>query len=99
MNKAQNKTKTQIELMAHGLKTPISCTLMFVQNLCDTQELTQESRNYLKMIDCQLKLMMNMIADFQDINLIKAGRLEVKISLFSPKKVFEFVKDMFIMQA
>ena len=88
-----------MELMAHELKTPISCTLMFVQNLCDTQELTQESRNYLKMIDSQLKMMMNMVADFQDINLLKAGRLEAKISLFSPRKVFEFMKDMFIMQA
>ena len=51
------------------------------------------------MIDSQLKMMINMVADFQDINLIKAGRLEAKISLFSPNKVFEFMKDMFTMQA
>lgn len=37
--------------MAHELKTPISCTLMFVQNLCEMQELTSESLKYIKMID------------------------------------------------
>jgi len=40
-----------------------------------------------------------MVSNFQDINLIQAGKLEARIEVFNPRKVFRLMEDMFSMQA
>ena len=49
----------------------------------------------IKMIEVQINLSMNLVSDFQDTNLMNCGRLKPKIEIFDPKKVFDFVNNMF----
>ena len=79
--------KLQIEFISHELKTPLSCSLMFLQVL-QSMALPDEALKYVKLIYCQTNLLMNLVCDFQDMNLDTAGMLQPKICDFDPRQVF-----------
>ena len=39
------------------------------------------------------------MSDFQDVNLMYAGKLKAKIAIFDPAKIFDSIKCMFETQA
>ena len=84
----QNK-KHQVEFISHELKTPLACTLIFIQSLM-ALDLPDTAMNYIKMIESQINLSLNLVSDFQDANLMYVGKLKPKIEIFDPKKIFEF---------
>jgi signal transduction histidine kinase len=62
-NSLTQKKKDEIEFISHELKTPLSCTVMFIQNLLGLQ-LPEEARKLVKMIDIQIKFAMFLVNDF-----------------------------------
>ena len=71
---------------------------MFLQVL-QSMALPDEALKYVKLIYCQTNLLINLVADFQDMNLDTAGMLQAKICDFDPRQVFQTVATMFEIQA
>lgn len=68
---------------------------MFIHGLYGI-ELSEEALKMISMIETQINLAINLVNDFQDVNLINCSRLKPKIELFNPKAVFAFVRNMFV---
>ena len=63
------------------MKTPLSCVLMFLESMSDLK-LPKEARGFIELIECQINLMLNLVCDFQDVNLDVEGILKAKICIF-----------------
>ena len=57
---------------------------MFLQIL-QSMALPDEAIKYVKLIACQTNLLMNLVCDFQDLNMDTAGMLQPKIGDFEPR--------------
>ena len=50
----------------------------------------------MKMIECQLKFMQNLVNDLLDLKMVESkGTLQSSIKKFKPLEVFDFIMDMF----
>ena len=94
----QDSRKNKIEFISHELKAPLACIIMLIYSLM-TLELSEQAKSYVTMIESQINLSLNLINDLQDANLISVGKLQPKICIFDPIKVFMFVRNMFQMEA
>ena len=69
------------------MKTPLNCVLMFLESMTDLR-LPEEARGFIEMIECQINMMLNLVCDFQDVNLDFEGILKAKIGIFEPADTF-----------
>ena len=70
----QDSRKDKVEFISHELKAPLACILMLISSLMMV-ELSEQAKSYVKMIESQINLSLNLINDLQDANLMSVGKL------------------------
>ena len=82
--------------MVHEFRTPLSTSLMFLQNLLLQANLLTATRKVLIIIASQINLLISLVNDTLDLHLIEEGRFRVKNERFRPVDILDFISAMFM---
>ena len=80
--------------MVHEFRTPLSTSLMFLQNLLLQANLPTSTRKVLIVIASQINLLISLVNDTLDLHLIEKGRFRAKNEIFRPADTLEFISAM-----
>ena len=81
--------------MVHEFRTPLSTSLMFLQNLLLQANLPTATRKVLVIIASQINLLISQVNDTLDLHLLEEGRFRVKNERFRPNEILDFIRAMF----
>ncbi len=87
--------------MSHELRTPLN-SIIALSDILELQlsdDISQEQRQYLKVIARNGKNLLNLINDILDLSKIEAGKISIYPELFSLKEIINNVKENFSYQA
>ena len=91
---AANIAKSQfLANMSHEIRTPMTVILGF-SDLLAGEELTEDQRSYVKLIQGGCKSLLRIIDDVLDVSRIEAGRIELAPSEFRLMKLLEDIESM-----
>jgi len=98
--KAASKAKGEfLARMSHELRTPMNSILGFSQLLAADEELTDDHRETLKIVNRSGEHLMILINDVLEMSKIESGKQDVNLSIFSPRKLVEGLSDLFAIKA
>lgn len=95
-----NKAKsTFLANMSHELRTPLTAIIGYAHLLKRQKDLPPKALEKAETIDRSSQHLVQMINDVLEVSKIEAGQLEVKAEAFDPQRLFEELKEMFVLQA
>lgn len=83
--------------MSHEIRTPMNAIIGFTDLLYQQID-SPAQKKYLESIKNSSKNLLTIINDILDLSKIEAGKLELKLGLFSPENVVREIKELFSMQ-
>jgi len=96
---AASQAKSQfLAAMSHEIRTPLSGMLVMNSLLLKTQ-LTVEQRSYASTIRSSGKTLLTLINEILDLSRIEAGRLDLVVSEFEPRRLVEGVAQSVLTRA
>ena len=76
--------QTYTTTISHEFRTPLSATLMFLQNILEVKGLSPEVIKTVYMVISQMNLLLSLVNDVLDMKQIEVGEFTSKIQLFNP---------------
>ncbi|MCH8558291.1 MAG: response regulator [Balneolia bacterium] len=96
---ASNEAKTQfLANISHEIRTPLNGIIGMVELLQKTR-LSEEQRNYLKIIDSSGETLQHIIEDILDLHKIETSEVELNEEAFNLAELLKEVTDLFIGKA
>ncbi|HDP80877.1 MAG TPA: PAS domain-containing sensor histidine kinase, partial [Spirochaetes bacterium] len=92
---AANRAKSEfLANMSHEIRTPIHNILGFLEML-DSTELDRTQREYVGISRESTRTLLEIISDILDYSKIEKGKVEIEVSDFNPRVLFESTVELF----
>jgi signal transduction histidine kinase len=94
-----NKAKSEfLANMSHEIRTPMNGILGFAEIL-STTTIDADQKHYIEVITSSGTSLLSILNDVLDLSKIEAGKLVLEKIYFNPTKIFDDVKNLFILEA
>ena len=90
--------RSDADTITKKFRTPLTVSLMLLENLVGLPELTESSKQTLWLVILQINLLICSLSDAIDLQAITSERFLSQQTTFSPVEVIEFVVGMFSTQ-
>ena len=95
-NEAEKAKGIFLANMSHEIRTPLNAILGFTQLLEKKDNLDNEVKKYIRIINSSANTLLKVINDILDISKIEAGEISIEKRGFNPNKVFKDVAALFL---
>ena len=85
--------------MSHEIRTPLNAILGFTQLLDKKENLDEESKKYISIINSSASTLLKIINDILDLSKIESEGISIEIKEFEPNKVFFDLASLFLAKA
>ena len=85
--------------MSHEIRTPLNAILGFTQLLDKKENLDEESKKYISIINSSASTLLKIINDILDLSKIESEGISIEIKEFEPNKVFFDLAFLFLAKA
>ncbi len=85
--------------VSHEIRTPLNAILGFTQLLDKKENLDEESKKYISIINSSANTLLKIINDILDLSKIESEGISIEIKEFDPNKVFFDLASLFLAKA
>ena len=85
--------------VSHEIRTPLNAILGFTQLLDKKENLDEESKKYISIINSSASTLLKIINDILDLSKIESEGISIEIKEFDPNKVFFDLASLFLAKA
>lgn len=98
--RAGDRAKSEfLAVMSHEVRTPLNGILGFADLLSNAPSLSPECQSYSRIIVQSGEALLRILDDILDFSRLEAGRLQVEVSHFFPRKMLEEIRGLFMKEA
>jgi len=95
--KARNQSLKENQVtIAYEFRTPLSSSLMLLENVVSNFSLNEPAKQVLWLIISQVNMLLCLVNDSLDMQLIEQDKFVPKVEVFSPAETFKFIMNMFV---
>ena len=89
---------TLLRSVTHELRTPLNAITNVLQDIVETEHISEECEEKLKIVNTSSKLLLHLVNDILDMSQMMVGQLRVVTVEFSPREVYQDIADLFSFQ-